>query len=833
MIRLLTDYFAWLQKGNPTGVVDPLPEIDDQNRTSLPGVFIAGDLTGIPLLTLAAQSGSRIADQLIDATGFKAQVQTRATDITPIIVVGAGPAGIAAAITLKKRGIDYLVLESTRTLNTIENFPMGKPIHVDSDQKLDDLPLTFNDGKKESLLAELKEQIDSMRLNIKQDEMVKRIFRENDALVVETPSAAYKARRVILAIGKSGNSRALKVPGENLDKVFNQLYDPQDFRNKKVLVVGGGDSALEASIAIANCGGSVTHSYRQEAFARPKERNIEEFERLTKEGRIKPEFQSEVIEIASDKVIIKTPQGQKSIENDAVLTLIGKELPLEFFKRSGIKIEGERNLLWYVQYACLLSFFFMLYFGKKGNAYDVFSGITSVSGKFWAFLTAPWQLAMQKGLITETSGYFAQITASLSAPFHFSQQLGLSGYQAWLNPLCFLIGWLGAIAFMASGVVLLVLMLRETKTLLSSVWHRVKYAFLAACSLVFLYTYVSSSFSTLAGWVNDPTQNYALLYCVVMLFFGIHRVYTRKTKYVAAQVFVLVFIQIFFLYLLPFGKIGDNHIFDLLIGKHFASDSWVMTQVFPIGRWTSFWFILFWPLSIDGFGATTFWSIFPFFQHAFLFYIIYHWGKGAYCGWICSCGGMAETLGDEYRTLAPHGPKAKKLENIGQGVLLFAVIATILRLLHKKALISGALTGVSAAVTGSYLLVVDIIFAGVMGLGVYFFLSGRIWCRFACPLAAVMHIMTRFSRYRIMSEKKKCISCGLCTKVCHMGIDVMGFANKGIPMNDVECVRCSACIHTCPMQVLAFGKLPTTDLDNNSRLEMPDYGKKDWRAGLS
>ncbi len=106
----------------------------------------------------------------------------------------------------------------------------------------------------------------------------------------------------------------------------------------------------------------------------------------------------------------------------------------------------------------------------------------------------------------------------------------------------------------------------------------------------------------------------------------------------------------------------------------------------------------------------------------------------------------------------------------------------------------------------SYKWFVDVILGGVIGVGLYFKYSGRVWCRFFCPLAALMHIYTRFTRYRIFPEKAKCISCNLCTSVCHQGIDVMNFANKGVPMEDPECVRCSACVQECPTGVLAFGR---------------------------
>ena len=122
--------------------------------------------------------------------------------------------------------------------------------------------------------------------------------------------------------------------------------------------------------------------------------------------------------------------------------------------------------------------------------------------------------------------------------------------------------------------------------------------------------------------------------------------------------------------------------------------------------------------------------------------------------------------------------------------------------------------------------------AGVIGLGVYFHFSGRVWCRFFCPLAALMHIYARFSPYRIMANKKRCISCNICTKVCHMGIDVMNFANKGIPMNDVQCVRCSACIVNCPLQVLTFGAVGSTDLENKKYKNTGFPLARGWQSGL-
>jgi polyferredoxin len=130
--------------------------------------------------------------------------------------------------------------------------------------------------------------------------------------------------------------------------------------------------------------------------------------------------------------------------------------------------------------------------------------------------------------------------------------------------------------------------------------------------------------------------------------------------------------------------------------------------------------------------------------------------------------------------------------------------------MFKGALEGKAATGASLPfpwVFLNYKWIVDLFLAGILGVGLYFHYSGRVWCRFACPLAALMHIYTRFSSFAILAEKKKCISCNVCTSVCHQGIDVMNFANKGAPMRDPECVRCSACVQSCPTGVLQFGRV--------------------------
>jgi polyferredoxin len=175
---------------------------------------------------------------------------------------------------------------------------------------------------------------------------------------------------------------------------------------------------------------------------------------------------------------------------------------------------------------------------------------------------------------------------------------------------------------------------------------------------------------------------------------------------------------------------------------------------------------------------------------------------------------MAETLGDQHRHKMPHGPFWNKMNMVGQGVLAIAFLLLVLRIIGWVTPWTGFDRAVSGLVDGnalfSYKVLIDLWLAGAIGYGLYFHFSGRVWCRFACPLAALMHIYARFSRFRIFADKKKCISCNLCTTVCHQGIDVMNFANKGLPMEDPQCVRCSACVQTCPTGVLQFGRFDSS-----------------------
>jgi len=316
---------------------------------------------------------------------------------------------------------------------------------------------------------------------------------------------------------------------------------------------------------------------------------------------------------------------------------------------------------------------------------------------------------------------------------------------------------------------------------------------------------------------KDPGFYYSLAYCLCVVIFGIRRIRRRKTPYIRRQTLTLMTIQVLPLFLLPYLLLpwmGNNGLFEAGFGK------WFGDTFFPdASYWRAFGFILAWPLFIwNVFTDQPVWGwlILSLVQTFVIIpLIVRRWGKGAYCGWICSCGALAETLGDAHRQKMPHGPFWNKLNMVGQVVLVAALLLLGLRIygwVFPQSFAADLYMGMlNKYPIFNYKYLVDLWLAGILGVTFYFHFSGRVWCRFACPLAALMHIYARFSKFRIFSEKKKCISCNVCTSVCHQGIDIMNFANKGVPMEDPQCVRCSACVQSCPTGVLSFGRLGAGD----------------------
>lgn len=309
-----------------------IPLLSPHFETSVPGIYIAGELGGMGLIRNAVEQGK----QAIDAIA-KSGRNRQAIDV---MIIGAGPAGIAATLAASERGLRYLTIEQDTLGGTVAHFPRGKVVMTAPVV----LPMigrmNFREVSKEHLLTFWQDVIERSGISIRFNERVESMHAIEGAIEVTTSRDRYQVSNVLLAIGRRGTPRKLGVSGEQLDKVVYRLSDPEQYRGSHVLVVGGGDSAIEAAADIAAQPGTrVTLSYRGDAFARVKEKNRTRIAALADSKQITVLLSSNVKDIRANEVDIALPLRPVTLRNDAVIICAGGELPTPFLKASGIEVE--------------------------------------------------------------------------------------------------------------------------------------------------------------------------------------------------------------------------------------------------------------------------------------------------------------------------------------------------------------------------------------------------------------------------------------------------------------------------------------------------------------
>lgn len=313
-----------------------LPAITEHHETNIPGIYIVGELSGIGLIRNAVQHGIHAIDH-IAASGT-----TRSGNINDVLIVGAGPAGLAAALAAKKSGLRYTLLEQGDIGGTILQYPRRKIVLTSPVE----LPiwgrLKFTETTKETLLDIWQQIIAKCMLKIQTNERVLEIHQTDGAFEVTTTVGKHVARKVVLALGRRGTPRKLGVPGEGLSKVTYRLIEAESYQNCDIMVVGGGDSAVEAAVALAGQKGNrVTLSYRKEEFTRIKERNEKNLKELRQQEKLKVLLASEVQEIRPEAVSLQYKDKLMEIPNQYVFIFAGGELPYDFLKKTGIQLRSE------------------------------------------------------------------------------------------------------------------------------------------------------------------------------------------------------------------------------------------------------------------------------------------------------------------------------------------------------------------------------------------------------------------------------------------------------------------------------------------------------------
>ena len=321
-----------------------LPQLTPDYETSVPNMFIVGELGGLALIKNAINQGRECVDNI--ATKIPALRKGKAVpDVLDLLIVGAGPGGISASLRAIERKIKYLTVDEGEIGGTVSKYPRQKlvltsPVELPIYGKFKKTELS-----KEDLLAIWHEVLKKVEFKFSQGEKVADIKRGEDGIfTVTTSKGQHRALAVILALGKGGSPRKLGVKGEELPKVMYRLIEADHYVNKKILVVGGGDSAIEAAMGLSNqVGNQVTLSYRKEAFTRIKDRNEKRIQECIQKGKINVIFNSMPVEFKEKSVTLEINGQSKEMPNDFVWIFAGGEPPTAFLKKIGVRV-GLRDM---------------------------------------------------------------------------------------------------------------------------------------------------------------------------------------------------------------------------------------------------------------------------------------------------------------------------------------------------------------------------------------------------------------------------------------------------------------------------------------------------------
>ena len=314
-----------------------IPVLSVQNETSVPGIYVAGELAGLALIKNAISQGEKVIREI-----SKTMSGEKSEGIFDVIIIGAGPAGLSAALAAIEEKLNYLVLDQQGAGGTILQYPrkkivMTRPVEIPQYGWL-----RQSEYSKEELLDIWGEIQSKFQIKLKTGEKLLNIEKTNGYHTITTNSGTYKSHKVILALGRRGTPRKLNIPGEDQSKVMYKLMDAESYQDEDVLIVGGGDSAVEAAMGLARQKNNhVTLSYRKSKFFRIKTRNEERINEHIHKGKITVLFDSEVIEIGDTFVKIKKGDEITSIPNSYVFVFAGGEPPFPLMQKIGIKFGGE------------------------------------------------------------------------------------------------------------------------------------------------------------------------------------------------------------------------------------------------------------------------------------------------------------------------------------------------------------------------------------------------------------------------------------------------------------------------------------------------------------
>jgi thioredoxin reductase/polyferredoxin len=741
------------------------PELRANKESNIPGLYIIGDLAGAPVIKLAMAQGFEVINHIAAQPDAKAS----SAEMYDLLIIGAGAAGLNAALAARDKGLRALILEKGKVANTIEDFPEGKWVYAEPDSSPPKGKLWLDGARKEDLLRRWRQIITENNLDIRTEEGVKSMARQKDGSFVVTSEKGnpFRARRVILASGQRGNPRKLGVPGEEQEHVYHRLYSPRHYHNENILVVGGGNSAVEAALVLSEQN-RVRLSYRGGEFSRIFKDNERKLNEAVAQGRIELILNSQVKEFGAKSATLRVDRGGHEetvvVPCDHAFVLVGAEMPVAFLKSLGLKLENEwtGSLLRAaaLTFGTLMGLWFLG--GHTSDSFGVpFSAVPAFAGALIA-------------------------AASLGGLF-------------------------------ATG------------------WRGDRYAWLGVSFLAWYTIYGVKSpgegneFWPFRGWgfqffsfLGRPASFwYTVLYTALMTAFGIQALkrwgIDRRDKFQIWRYISLLGFQWIFFFLIP------EFLFQWAVKYQWVGERLANDPTFADQAWRSYGLVYAWPLFFYSFfyNPHKIWILWGVFLTFVLIPLLALFHGKRYCSWICGCGGLAETFGDRWRHLAPKGRTSIRWEWMNLAILIFAAVVTGAMLLRDA---YAFLSQPAAVGLDIYHLYVDIWLVGILPVTLYPFLGGKVWCRYWCPLAKLMHLFSAaytklgISRFRIVANDK-CIGCMECSRNCQVGIDVMSYALKQEVLDNKtsSCIGCGICVSVCPMDTLSFSaKSPKTALVQNA-----------------
>jgi thioredoxin reductase len=353
-----------LSKKQPDPSYPDLPLVRENGESTVAGLYLSGDVGGTPLIKLGLNEGVDVVNRLHAELGAPAQTDPELLDV---IIVGAGASGLAAAMRAHELGMRYQVLESERIATSVIDMYKGKVLFAEPEGLPNRSSMWFEECTREELLERWRAQVREAGLAVNEHEKVVDVTKSRGYFVVKTDRAGYRARRVIIALGKSGNPRKAGVPGEqeHPDKLHHSLSDPTAYRGKHVFVYGGGDVAAEAALALC-ANNDVTMVTIDDQLTFPRKRNVDALLAARAAGRLDLHLSSKLVGFDDRSVTFKNDDGvAQTVSNDVVFEMIGSDLPVPFFRRVGVRLQGDWHPKRWAALVGMFVFAYTLYALKK------------------------------------------------------------------------------------------------------------------------------------------------------------------------------------------------------------------------------------------------------------------------------------------------------------------------------------------------------------------------------------------------------------------------------------------------------------------------------------